>query len=605
MPAPTPPSSPTPEQEHALAGAARNALLGWRVANFKAFGREPQSIPLAPLTLIFGPNSAGKSSALHSLLFAHEAVTSGELDIYAPKLAEGAVDLGGFAQLTFCQRTDTHPLTFEYDLRPDLLNALFRRVLGADTTARATKVTLVVVLALIPDGDDLDSAAGRPALRRLDVLLDGHSFCQVGREGDGALTFRTLDLEHPFFAGVRASYAELLKPQTANPAKVGDRVLALCNDVFPRTILCFDDGLLPTAAILDETENQDEPPLEAGRAANEAATQRDLYFFFADDPDAGAISVLMPRFADLLGEIVRDACLPLQRNLEALTYLGPLRSFPDRDFTLTHARDAHWHAGGGFAWDVLARDDAVRAKVNAWFGSDLLQTPYEFVVTDLVSGEIVTSAIESEFADIVQEKYHEHESARGSKQSEDDEKFYFPYDAWDTDALGKRLTEKALERARSSRRMELRLMDKRTRARVSHRDVGVGLSQILPILVRAVSSQDGLHLIEQPEIHVHPRLQAELGDVFINSALGGNRNRFIVETHSENLILRVLRRVRETSLRKNIDRPAVRADDICLLYVDPTPQGAIVRRIRVDDRSRLQDPVPGGFFEENFGEMFA
>jgi hypothetical protein len=71
------------------------------LGNFKAFG-PTQRIPVRPLTLIFGPNSAGKSSFLHGLLYAHEALTSDEpnnLDVKRPRLGGDSVDLGGFRQL--------------------------------------------------------------------------------------------------------------------------------------------------------------------------------------------------------------------------------------------------------------------------------------------------------------------------------------------------------------------------------------------------------------------------------------------------------------------------------------------------------------------------
>ncbi|NQT55996.1 MAG: DUF3696 domain-containing protein, partial [Desulfobacteraceae bacterium] len=151
---------------------------------------------------------------------------------------------------------------------------------------------------------------------------------------------------------------------------------------------------------------------------------------------------------------------------------------------------------------------------------------------------------------------------------------------------------------------ELVLIDRRTDTQVSHRDVGIGVSQVLPVLVSAYASREKIIAIEQPEIHLHPALQAELGDVFIESALGESKNKFIIETHSEHLILRLLKRIRQTTRNQNNGMPKISPNDIALLYINGTPKGSTVQELRVDERGRLIDQCPGGFFEEDFEELF-
>jgi hypothetical protein len=129
---------------------------------------------------------------------------------------------------------------------------------------------------------------------------------------------------------------------------------------------------------------------------------------------------------------------------------------------------------------------------------------------------------------------------------------------------------------------------------VSPRGVGYGIGQLLPVIVQSLLTRDGLVLVEQPEVHLHPRLQAEVADLFVDSVSSG-RAQLLVETHSEHLVLRLLRRVREGVLDPG---------DLAILYVDLDDEGsAFVRRLGVDADGDLEDGWPGGFFDERLAEV--
>ena len=70
----------------------------------------------------------------------------------------------------------------------------------------------------------------------------------------------------------------------------------------------------------------------------------------------------------------------------------------------------------------------------------------------------------------------------------------------------------------------LKLIHKSTNVSTSIRDVGFGLSQLIPVIIQSLSVNEKTLLVEQPELHLHPALQAELGDLFIEAAL--KRNNF-------------------------------------------------------------------------------
>ena len=99
-------------------------------------------------------------------------------------------------------------------------------------------------------------------------------------------------------------------------------------------------------------------------------------------------------------------------------------------------------------------------------------------------------------------------------------------------------------------------------------DVGYSVSQILPILVHilnAKTSEIAYFLLQQPEVHLHPRAQAELSSLLTKLASQSNRS-FIVETHSDYMIDRA---------RIEIRKGTVRPEDVSLIYFEP--KGNIVR----------------------------
>ena len=82
--------------------------------------------------------------------------------------------------------------------------------------------------------------------------------------------------------------------------------------------------------------------------------------------------------------------------------------------------------------------------------------------------------------------------------------------------------------------------------------------------------------------------------------------RFILETHSESMILRLMRRMRETAEERLPDSMAgVRPEHVALLYVEPHEHGSLVHELEISEDGVLLDPWPGGFFTEGFEERFA
>jgi len=111
-------------------------------------------------------------------------------------------------------------------------------------------------------------------------------------------------------------------------------------------------------------------------------------------------------------------------------------------------------------------------------------------------------------------------------------------------------------------------------------DVGYGVSQALPVIVQSVLRQRRtLLLIQQPEVHLHPRAQAALGTFFADLAAKGE-NSFIIETHSDHLVDRVRQEVRSGTIA---------ADRVQILFFHRPRGESIVHPISIDDEGNIID----------------
>lgn len=132
-------------------------------------------------------------------------------------------------------------------------------------------------------------------------------------------------------------------------------------------------------------------------------------------------------------------------------------------------------------------------------------------------------------------------------------------------------------------------------------DVGYGISQSLPILVKVLHAQErrkNTFLIQQPEVHLHPRAQAELSSLFI-SLIGQKKvhNNFIIETHSDYMVDRAAIEIR---------KGAIKAEDVAVNYLKADKNNHVkVHHITFDKDGNFENTPEGyrDFFLKESDEL--
>ena len=140
---------------------------------------------------------------------------------------------------------------------------------------------------------------------------------------------------------------------------------------------------------------------------------------------------------------------------------------------------------------------------------------------------------------------------------------------------------------------EFRVKKNRTSAEVLITDVGFGVSQLLPVLVLCYYvPENSTIILEQPEIHLHPKVQSDLADVLIDVVK--NRNvQIILESHSEHLLHRLTRRIAEEQLSPK---------DTALYSCQIKDGKSEIEKLQVDEYGNVRN-WPQNFFGDDMGDL--
>lgn len=538
------------------------------LTNFRSFGRT-QCIDLAPVTLLFGPNSVGKSSVLMSLAYVQQILKKGHCN--PQKLdALGNKKVGGFYALV--HRKDLKKtIKIKIDFEPNRTPFVYY---GSEVDEMANVIQHVPYVLMNDFGGRTESGAveleiawsGRNKtafVKNYRVSINGEYVgCITSSEDGRNSVIRELNTMHPLLVPynnddwLNAEYGE---GSEREPLEQNDY-----HTEFEKVLNGLNPNPRNTAAVADVENSKKE-------------------FFNRIAPislacSAGAIPFLgRSVITNLIGQgfeeednhfnylVVRQVLsqafvLPLDKLLEYLErsiQIGPLRLVPESDYAPNpHPEQADW-VNGSAAWDLIHKNPGsndntkkVIENVSDWFASvDKIDAGYQII------NQSIAEAAELSASD-----------------------------------AGELLTKR-----------HVFFKELRSGVMLSANQLGTGISQVLPIVVAANIDGISLIAIEQPELHIHPRFQVELADVFLNAR---DEHSFLIETHSEHIILRLLRRIRQDSENELPEGyKSIKEDDVSIVYLDPSEEGVVVKRIRINSEGEFVDRWPQGFFVERREEL--
>lgn len=496
------------------------------IKNFKAFSNW-QEIKFAPITLIYGPNSSGKSSIIHSIMLLKQSIT--RPNIQGGLVSNGEyVDLGDFSSMVHGHHLD-RPISFKFSYTPLKKQAFSEFGFDVFGKTRRREYELTYKYA-----DRENEEKGFSYLDSMSV--------NVSNENDNSPLFSTSLSSNLIRTSVleKAEITALEKKITTATEKekkdLIDKLESQKKGLSTKKMTASRSFSFSGKEAWEAAQEYLTRKLKSNQKDQDKSKTLDSVNFRSDLNFATPSMAFFERratptfavdaFVQLnftFGSLAAD----LKNKFGSITYLGPLRSHPSRFYApKADQNDSVGKQGENVAKFIYEQPD-MESNINKWFKD--FEIPYELTAESI--GNDVTGPV-----------------------------------------------------------ICLQLKDERTNTKVGPSDVGFGIGQMLPIIVEGLVREDSVICIEQPEIHLHPRLQAHLANFFVETC---DTNQWIIETHSESLMLR---------LQNMISRGLVSPKKIAIVYVEPTQAGGSISQIRLDSDGDFIDPWPEGFFEERLKE---
>ena len=509
--------------------------------NFKGVGDEEVVIPLAPITLLFGANSAGKSTILHALLLIRQILCRGSLELWDSE--EGA-DIGDFRN--YVHRHDierTVEIGVEIGVDDDGLMPIPMFGLEGIEAAAGTTIRMLFQISWHPYEKAPDLG--------VEIFYDNHFVQALWDDPWGlkivALAPRLPDVLNDGSRDLPVDWREFVGAYGDQPE--------------------FDAEKQRWYFIGIPVEEIDLSPLGLG---DSRGVDSEGPSSVHDQASEG----LLIRGSPMVSFLYSAAIIPLydlSMILKDLRHIGPMRKVPPRGFAPAAPRDGIAWSDGMAAWFHLLAPSSSSDRSRIFDAVEQLDLGYHVEEVLQLDSRVDPANL------TLMRNFLAHEID---------------------------LPERAVEKFLECLRLGYRVVDANGR-NIDLQDVGIGVSQVIPVVVAALAPGSTVVALEQPELHIHPRIQCLLADILAKAAIEDGRL-LLVETHSEHLMLRFLRRVRETTNNElEQGMPTMTPSGFSVIWVENQGEsGTEITSINITSDGDFKERWPSGFFSERRREIF-
>lgn len=518
-----------------------------RLENFMAF-EDTDWLELRPITLLFGRNSSGKSAIIRSLLLLRQSLLHPHAESPLTFSSLYGIDLGNFREIVH-QGEEERLIWFHFRCRGGNLRDILDRY--GDPQTR------------IDDDTGIDLGLAFQAQRKIDPRDDESAF----------------DSSRVEFAGLRISL------HRSDPEE--DVLLFEASYLDPKDVEIYGQDWAVQGLLVNGTEEKKWSDFVCYKGDTFLDVRFDLPstdkpsgFRFLTSPERSKEISLYPTLRGIV-----------ETFLENTVHLGPIRPDPQRHYSFNSATALEWSERG---WSAFIDFITGRFGVTEGEPEEEERGPRALVYNrhQEKSLDNLQQTAEVDSIDKIDRKEGD-EIPKGDKINQ-----WLRLLKLADSASPRRVTPEG------SLVTEFEIGIKETQESPSFAlsAMGFGTSQVLPVIVQCVVAAPGQQVIlEQPELHLHPRAQAELGDLFISVAQQGVH--CVIETHSEHLLLRLQKNIAKTTAGDFTNagqNMTFLPDQLTVYFVDRRDGASTVSKIEVGPYGDLLNTPDG--FEDFFGD---